>query len=234
MIDCNEYRRRLTAEPQLAAEPDAHRDSCADCAGFAKRLLAFESRLAAALRVDLPASGAPSNVVPLLPRKAAGAPQRWLAVAASVLVGVGLAAVLWLGSAESTLAADVVQHMAHEPTSWAQTDARVPDAELAGVLKDAHVRLLPDMNRVSYAMSCSFRKHHVPHLVVQTDKGPVTVMVLAHEEVKKPQHFDEQGYRGMIVPMPGHGSVAVITRGTSMPDTERVVADLVGAIQWTP
>ena len=34
---------------------------------------------------------------------------------------------------------------------------------------------------VSYANSCVFRGHHVPHLVVQTEAGPVTVMVLVHE-----------------------------------------------------
>ena len=90
------------------------------------------------------------------------------------------------------------------------------------------------MSRVSYAQSCFFRNHDVPHLVVQTEQGPVTVMVLAHENLKKAEHFNEQGYRGMIVPMPGHGSVAIITRGASVPDTDRVVAGLSGSIQWTP
>ena len=31
--------------------------------------------------------------------------------------------------------------------------------------------------------------------------------------VPKSVHFDEQGYRGVIVPVPGHGSLAVLTRG---------------------
>ena len=38
----------------------------------------------------------------------------------------------------------------------------------------------------------------VPHLVVQTEMGPVTVMVLVHESVAKPVPFEEQGYRGVI------------------------------------
>ena len=237
MIDCKEYRRRVMAEPALAqggpADLNEHPGSCAGCTAFTQRLLAFEGRLVAALRLELPASPSRSNVVPLSPRALARAPRRWLAMAASVVLGVGIAAVLWLGTAQRSLAADLVEHMSHEPAAWTTTDARVSSAYLAGVLRDAHVRLLPNMNRVSYAMSCSFRNHHVPHLVVQSDAGPVTVMVLAHENVTKPQPFDEQGYRGMIVPMPGHGGVAVITRGRSMPDTERIVASLVGSIQWT-
>ena len=73
--------------------------------------------------------------------------------------------------------------------------------------------LNPDAGTVSYARSCRFRGRMVPHLVVQTEMGPVTVMVLVHESVAKPVPFDEQGYRGVIVPVPGHGSLAVLARG---------------------
>jgi hypothetical protein len=56
----------------------------------------------------------------------------------------------------------------------------------------------------------------VPHLVIQTASGPVTVMVLLHEHVARSKRFDEQGYRGVIVPVAGHGSLAVLTRGASV------------------
>ena len=62
---------------------------------------------------------------------------------------------------------------------------------------------------VSYAQSCRFRGEKVPHLVVQTDAGPVTVMVLRNEKVTAPVKFAEQGYVGTILPA-GPGSVAVI------------------------
>jgi hypothetical protein len=76
----------------------------------------------------------------------------------------------------------------------------------------------------------------VPHLVVQTPEGPVTVMVLVHEPVAKPQDFDEQGYRGTIVPMPGHGSLAVLARGAAIParDVDGIAARVRDAIVWTP
>jgi len=69
---------------------------------------------------------------------------------------------------------------------------------------------------VSYASSCAFRGYHVPHLVIQTASGPVTVMVLVHEQVVRSKRFDEQGYRGVIVPVAGHGSLAVLTRGETV------------------
>ena len=239
MIDCTEYRRRITAEPGLArtGSPEflQHAAGCAECAAFTQRLLAFEDRLDRALKFDVPATVSKSNVVPLFARRrGVRSAKPWFAMAASILAGVGIAALLWLGTSQTSLASDVVKHMTHEPSAWTVTDKRVPGGDLAAVLKDAHVRLLPTMSSVSYAHSCRFRGHNVPHLVVQVDGGPVTVLVLAHENVSKAQRFDEQGYHGMIVPMPGHGSVAVITRGTSAPDTERVVAGLVGSIEWTP
>jgi hypothetical protein len=88
---------------------------------------------------------------------------------------------------------------------------------------------------VSYASSCEFRGHHVPHLVIQTDSGPVTVMVLVHERVSKPVQFDEQGYRGVIVPVAGHGSIAVLTRGpdTDIKTVERIAAQVLASIVWS-
>jgi hypothetical protein len=75
----------------------------------------------------------------------------------------------------------------------------------------------------------------VPHLVVQTPSGPVTVMVLVHQAVRTSMRFDEQGYRGTIVPVPGHGSIAVLMRdsGSASGDISRIAAQVDDAIVWT-
>ena len=87
---------------------------------------------------------------------------------------------------------------------------------------------------VSYANSCGFHGHHVPHLVVQTGAGPVTVMVLVHEPARSKMRFDDHGYRGVIVPIPGHGSIAVLERGPAadIKDVEAVAARVVRALEW--
>ena len=159
----------------------------------------------------------------------------WLAMAASVLIGLVVAGSLWLAAPDSSLAADVVAHMAGEPQAWARTDVPVPPPELAVVLRDSNMRLDPNAGMVSYARSCLFRGHRVPHLVVQTEMGPVTVMVLVHESVPKPVRFDEEGYRGMIVPVPGHGSLAVLARGqkADLNAVRQIAGRVQGAIVWT-
>jgi Protein of unknown function (DUF3379) len=240
MMDCAQFRRSMLADPHDQDQQLAqHRAGCQDCNLFAERLLRFESRLERALRVDVPAQvdSAADGVVQLRTksRHAAAYRKGWLAMAASVLLAVVVAGVLWVAAPGTSLAADVVTHMAGEPGAWRQTDVPVPGGELQDVLRNSHLRLAAGANMVSYASSCAFRGHHVPHLVIQTESGPVTVMVLVHERVSKEVQFDEGGYRGVIVPVAGHGSIAVLTRGpaTDLKTVEGIAARVLDSIQWT-
>jgi hypothetical protein len=235
MMDCARYRRLMMVDPH---DPDPqlreHRASCHDCNLYAERLLRFESRLDRALRVTL--SGQPAAAK--LPQPASRRPayrKGWWAMAASVLLAVVVGSTLWLSVPRPSLAADVVTHMAGEPDAWRRTDIPVPSPALQDVLRDSHLRLAAGAGVVSYASSCAFRGHRVPHLVIQTASGPVTVMVLVHEHETKPVQFDEQGYRGVIVPVAGHGSLAVLARD---PDTdpktiEHIAARVLDSIVWT-
>ncbi len=235
MMEHTHYRTAILADPHDSdAELRAHREACAECRAFTDQLLKFESRLERALRVEI----APrADVLPFQRKRgiAPQAPRRWLAVAASVLIGAAIVGGVWLSLPQSSLAADVVAHMAGEPQAWRRTDVAVPMPELADVLKNSKLRLKPDAGIVSYASSCLFRGYRVPHLVVQTPSGPVTVMVLVHEAVRRPAQFDAEGYRGTIVPVPGHGSIAVLMRdsGISAGEIQRIAALVDDSIVWT-
>jgi len=201
-----------------------HRDSCEECAAYTLRLMRFENRLEHALRVTPPA-----------PAHAWRMRRGFLAMAASVLIVLFAAGGLWLATPHPSLAGDVVTHMAGEPEAWARTDTPAPEPEVAEVLGASRLRLAPDAGMVSYAQSCLFRGYHVPHLVVQTEKGPITVMVLVHESVAQPVSFDEEGYRGVIVPVAGHGSLAVLARGqgVDIDSVKQIAARVERAIVWT-
>jgi hypothetical protein len=225
MMDHARYRMRIGADPR-SSDPELreHRESCGECQLYTERLLRFESRLERALRVDVRAQT----------RRPAS--WRWMAMAASVLLGVVVAAGIWAVLPGASLAADVVAHMREEPQAWRRTDVAVPDAELNDILRESNLRLGAAAGIVSYASSCAFRGHQVPHLVVQTPSGPVTVMVLVHESVSRLTQFDEQGYRGTIVPMPGHGSIAVLMQNPGAAqarDLQRIAAQVRASIVWT-
>lgn len=254
MIDCASYRRAMLADPH-DADPELreHVAGCADCARFTAGLTRFEQKFARALRIDAPPArpvALPTGSAPNSPSDAPraggqgyralhkrfpGVNRTWLAMAATVLIVLSAVTGLWLAAPGRSLAADVVAHMAEEPQAWARSDVPVPAAALDQVLRAAHVRLRPGAGLVSYANSCEFRGHKVPHLVVQTDVGSVTVMVLPHESVDRTVPFDEEGYRGVIVPVPGHGSLAVLARGQSadMDAVRRVAASVLDSVEWT-
>jgi hypothetical protein len=233
MIGHEQYRRSLLADPRNdAADLAEHRAACAECQAFTERLQRFESRVERALKID---ASRTAEVLPFKRRAAVPLRQRWYGLAASAAAALLVAGVVWLAVPRSSLAADVVAHMAGELDAW-NTQQPVPDADLAAVLRNTKMQLTPRAGGVSYASSCAFRGHNVPHLVVQTPEGPVTVMVLVYESVPKAQEFDEHGYRGTIVPMPGHGSLAVLMRGAQIParEVDGIAARVRGAIVWTP
>lgn len=239
MMDCAHYRRAVLADPHdQDPELARHLEHCDECPAYTERLLRFEGKLARALQVNPRAQTSapePGGRVLAFRQRHRRFTGGWLGLAASVLLGLGLAGGLWLAVPHASLAADVVAHMAGEPQAWSRTDVPVPPPELESVLRNTRMRLRPEAGLVSYAQSCSFRGHQVPHLVVQTGMGPVTVMVLVHESVAKPKSFDEQGYRGVIVPVPGHGSLAVLAKAKSanLAAIEKVASRVEDAIEWT-
>jgi hypothetical protein len=232
MMNHEQYRRAVLTSP-LGSDPEfeAHRAGCEDCRSFTDGVLTFEHRLVRALKVSTPIS---AKILPFGARSTARPTKvaRWLALAASVAIVFVAGAGIWL-TPRSSLAADVVAHMAEEPDAW-KSQTVLPVGELNPVLKHANISLDPKALSVSYANSCEFRGQVVPHLVVQSPRGPVTVMVLTHEAVSKARHFDEQGYRGTILPIPQHGSIAVLmrARGTTAAEVDAVGAQVRSAIVW--
>ena len=221
MTNCLEFRRRVGAEPFAAdAALEAHRRECEACARHQDELRAMDGLIRRALAVD-----------PLRGPKAAPASrgrQRLFAIAASLAVGVAVSLVVFVGAPRQAIAREVVAHIRHEAGTMDLT-AQLPPGELAGVLDPSGLRLRPGVGEVTFAARCVFDGRVVPHLVVRTPEGPVTVLVLAHRSIGKPMRFDEHGYAGVVLPAP-RGAIAVVGQGVANLDgTARKVFD---AIDW--
>src|SRR5688500_13006843 len=191
-VDCRHARVAIGGEPhELSPEVSAHLETCAACRQFRADTLTLDGRVRAALEL------------PLTRFRRNAPPARRFALAASVLLGLFLVGGFWLLSPRTALAGEVVEHVSHEGGSWAAHEV-LSSAELVSVLRTAGVEFDTSLP-VVYAMACQFRGHRVPHLVVQTASGPMTVMLLAHEKVAARQEFSEDGYRGVLLPA-GAGS----------------------------
>jgi hypothetical protein len=212
-----------------------HLAHCAPCTLFQQQMQRMDrdlSRLFAA-----PLAARPDTRVRVLPAparaRAAPATNRFsglLALAASVVLAIGMGALFWALRPQPSLAAGVLDHIAHESASWSQVTPMTA-AATAAVLAGAQVTLDPADTTVTYARSCLFNGHWVPHLVVRTDAGPVTVMVLNQEHIAARQSFRQNGYSGILVPARGGGTLAVITQGD--PDLDAVSRALASHLHWT-
>jgi hypothetical protein len=152
------------------------------------------------------------------------------ALAASILVGAFATLAIWTLHPTDTLAHDVVAHIQHEPKSWASSQQVSPEA-LDEILRKAGVTLDANSDKVMYARTCPFRGHKVPHLVVSTSRGPVTVLVLRYESVKARESFHEDGMTGVITPAP-HGSIAVLAKGNE--NIDEVAEQVQKSVRWLP
>jgi Protein of unknown function (DUF3379) len=234
----NEARLLIGADPHsVPPELAEHLASCPECSQFLREMVALDTNIRRALEQAPLSVAAPSEttatVVPIASastarrRKPASVWSRW-ALAASVAV-ISILAV-WALRPTDSLARDVVAHVEFEAKSWSSKEDPSP-AEINETLARAGVALDMSSDKVMYAHSCPFRGHTVPHLVVSTPQGPVTVMVLRYESVKHPMNFHEDGMTGVITPAP-HGSIAVLVKGNE--NVDAVAQQMQKSVRWLP
>jgi len=242
----DEARELLGAVPgETSPELEAHLQTCTECRAYRDDMLAFDAKLRRALELDwhrIQGSAPPAGPMPKPPPAAATVTKlmpkepeplvkhsrpRWFALAASIAAAMVIGSVLWLSRPPESLAAEIVTHVEGEPRSWEKTETLSAE-KLDAVLRKSGVNLGPGMRPVVYASACWFRGHYVPHVVVNTREGPVTVMILLHERVSATQQFKEGGFSGLLVPA-GSGAVAVLSR-TPM-NLEKPAAEVVHALR---
>jgi hypothetical protein len=218
-MNCLDFRRRVGAEPDHQ-DPAVleHARECSACADFAERTQALNRKILQALKLPEPRPAAPVDFAQTAADPSRSTPWRFasmagnrrMAVAASLMVGSAIALAMWLSFPRATLATDVLAHMAHEPYAWT-SEGQLTHAEVQSVLKDAGAATDLGPGRFSYAQSCWFRGHFVPHLVLRDEQGPITVMMLPGEVIEGEVRFSENGYSGVLFPA-GRGSIAVLVQ----------------------
>jgi hypothetical protein len=232
----DEARLLIGAAPGAVSPPlCAHLAHCAQCTLFQQQMQRMDQDLSRLFAAALgPRSDTPIRALPIMPRpRATPVTQRFsglMALAASVILSIGVGIVFWTLRPQPSLAAGVLDHVAHASASWSEV-APMTAAATTEVLAGAGVWLDPADTTVTYARTCLFNGHWVPHLIVRTAAGPITVMVLNREHIAARQSFRQNGYSGILVPAPSGGTLAVIARGD--PDLDAVSRALDPHLHWT-
>lgn len=234
----NEARLLIGAEPHAAPTPELaeHLTTCAECAQFQREMIMLDGNIRRALEHGpMTAAAAPMASVTRI-SSARGARKAkpsnaWSGWAWAASAAVASVLVMWALRPGDTLAHELVTHVEFESDSWS-SDHPVPTTSVDGILAKAGVALDMSSDKVVYARNCLFRGHVVPHLVVTTtSRGPVTVLVLPHENVTKRTDFHEDGMTGVIMPAP-HGSIAILALGSESVDA--VAHEVQQSVRWLP
>jgi hypothetical protein len=235
-MNCDEYRHEIAADPSFDGGA-GHLSECLECQAFREALRSLDDKIGRALRLPVPGLTLPdlpalddASVVALdahRPRSKTA----WFAIAATVmlaaLVGVRM---FGIGVTYDSLADEVLAHLDHEPAALLSSSTPVSDEQLFEAVPASVARLDHSAGLITYARSCKINGNTVPHLVVQGEYGPITILLLPEEAVAEAVSLDGENIHGFILPV-GDGSVAII--GARDEPLERVEKNILESVRWS-
>jgi hypothetical protein len=202
-----------------------------------KKLQALDLKIAKAMQIDVPPLVMPelpdieADNVTALPMRRRSTRAIWFAVAATIVLASSIA--LRMSNpfqTYDTLAEEVLAHLDHEPAALRVTDVAIPDNSLARAVP-ANVAVFDrDTTLITYASPCIINGNSVPHLVIQGERGPVTILLMPDEPVSDVESIVGENVHGMIIPV-GDGSIAIIgPRGEPL---EPIQQNVLKSVTWT-
>jgi hypothetical protein len=242
MMNCDQYRQAVAAEPSFDGAAE-HVSVCDDCQAFRDDMRALDADIAKALQLDLPTltlpglptigaqdSDAQDNVVSLAARRLSPK-ARWLALAASVMlaavIGIRMFAV---GVDNISLADEVLAHLDHDPAALVVSTTPVSDDALIKAVPGNLAHMDHSAGLITYAQSCEINGKTVPHLVIQGELGPITILLMPDEKITAAQTLDGDNVHGVILPV-GNGSIAII--GAREEPLERIEKSVLSSVAWS-
>jgi hypothetical protein len=234
-MNCEEYRETIAADPSFDGGA-GHLSECSGCQAYRKEMLELDQTISRALALNVPELSVPDlpeieadNVVALPKRRMS--PPVWMAMAATVVlaafIGFRMADV---GTEYDSLGEELLAHIDHEPYALRVSDEPVSDARLDRVVPATLARLDHSAGLITYAQTCVVNGREVPHLVVQGERGPVTILLMPEEMVSGPESVTGESVQGVIIPV-GSGSIAIFgEREEALDRIERKVLD---SVTWS-
>jgi len=235
-MNCEEYKEALTADPAFDGGAE-HVAGCSDCQAFTRKVQSLNLRVAKAMQLDVPELRMPElpdidtdNVATLPVRKRSTRPM-WFAVAATMVLATSIA-VRMSGVFESygSLTEQVLAHVDNEPASLRVTDTPIDDDMLVLAVPAKFAVFDRSESLITYAMPCTINGNSVPHLVIQGQYGPVTILLMPEEPVAEATPIDGENVQGIILPV-GDGSIAII--GAREEPLEPIKKNVLESVTWT-
>jgi len=205
-MNCLEFRRHKLADPRrVPEEARAHATGCAACAAFASEVDEKETELERALAVPVPEGLAERAI--LRARTPLRAWRRW-ALAATVLIGVALAAMRLFPHHESQYARLAIEHVVMEPESF--TTVRNADAgAFRAVVQEFGAQLEEMPGTIRYIRLCPVEGGYGWHIVFDTPQGLATLLLVPGKRLPAAEAASTARWSALARPVHG-GYYAVV------------------------
>ncbi|HSN51137.1 MAG TPA: DUF3379 family protein [Woeseiaceae bacterium] len=235
-MNCEDYKEAIGADPSYDGG-EAHIAACAGCLAYRDGMRTLDRKIGRALAIRVPELRMPelpdidtTGVVSLAARRRFTTPV-WMAVAATLVLAAFVGIRMYgSGVAYPSLADEIVAHLDHEPYALRVTDEPVDDRRLAEVVPANLARMNHDAGLISYAQTCVINGNEIPHLVIQGERGPVTILLLPDETIDDAVQIEGESIDGIILPV-GSGSVAIIGERNENLDT--IKQNVVNSVTWS-
>ena len=240
-MNCEYYREALAGDPSASfTGGDAHVAACESCAAYTAEMQAFDAKIAKALSISVPNLEMPAlpaiaddNVVnmPFGNKRMFSLPT-WIGIAATVVIAafVGVRMIDLNQGSGMSLSEEVLAHFDHEPRSLEVTTVAVSDAQFSRVVNPSIGTMDRNVGLVTYANSCIINGKTIPHLVIQGEKGPITLLLMPEEMIDGAMTLDGNGVNGVILPM-GNGSIAII--GEQDEPLDAIEQRIIDSVEWS-
>ena len=214
------FEERLGAEPrETAAAWRAENGGDVD----AEQLASVEAAEALERRIEGTLRGpqAPADLIDdlmALPAQASRrrGPPAWLAIAASLVLMVGVSGVVWLGvqPGDATVADYVEAHFHHDGEAvLARAGEGADPSQVQAVLASLGATASEDLTgRIQYIKFCPTPDSKGAHMVVSTADGPATVIFMPAVTVDEPLFLSFDGVDAKVVGLDS-GAAAIIGTG---------------------
>lgn len=231
-MNCLEFRRLVETDPDLKDEESArHKAECESCAAFASRVARFSSALNEAAHSDVPENLASRVLLSqsFLPSSLKFSKRRLFALAASMVAAVGLASsAAYLLNRQDPLAKEIFTLIDYADYAM-QSKVPLGDQPVARAVSRAGLKLEGRLDRVTFAGNCLLQQKIAGHLVIQGEKGPVTVFLIPELQIADRTTIRNDKLHGIVVPV-GEGAVAVV--GPPEEPLSDLVNRITAAVRW--
>jgi hypothetical protein len=227
-VNCLEFRRAKLANPRdLPESARVHALNCASCAAFARSVEDGDAEILRAAAVPIP-DGLSDRV--LLHATGTVRPARgaW-AMAAGVVLAVGLAAVMLVQSPREAYARLAIEHVVDEPESLT-TRYQADGATVEVALRSVGASIRSPLGRVRYIRVCPWQGGRTAwHVVFETPQGLATLILVPDMQVRAESDASANGWNAVVRPAQ-RGFYAIVT---SSPETTARTADLLRTrVDW--